>query len=112
MEQPVYSGATKPPQKREGAMPTEAFYRQTPLERVVGFKCAETTYDLLNFREQLIIDLLATEWTQTQIASIFEVSQPSIAASIRRIRFKLADSELRLTLDLRQNYREYRPAAI
>ena len=103
----VSSGVMTPP--RSSNQPSEQYYNILPLERVVGFAVAEATYDLLNLREQLIIDLLAAEWTQTQIAQLFCVSQPSIASSVRRIRFKLADKQLRMVLDARMHFRETRP---
>lgn len=77
----------------------------TPLEAAVGFDVAEDAYDLLNFREQLIVDLLCAGYTHAQIGRVFNVSQPSISSSVRRIRFKLAESKLRLVLDLRVHYR-------
>lgn len=109
MEHAVISGMeNKANQMMLSVRLDQPYYRVTPIERVVGFDVAEHAYDLLNFREQLILDLLAAEWSQTQIAGLFGVSQPSIASSVRRIRFKLADSKLRMILDLRQNYREGR----
>ena len=81
---------------------------KTPLELVVGFKVAEETYDRLNFREQLIVDLLCAGWNQAQIGVLFEVSQPSISSSVRRIRAKLADGKLRFILEARQEFREGR----
>lgn len=84
----------------------EPFADITPLESVVGFKIAEVTYDSLNFRDQLIIDLLCAGWNQADIGLLFGVSQPGIAGCIRRIRFKLAQSTLKISLELRQNYRE------
>lgn len=80
----------------------------TPLEHIVGFKVAEETYDRLNFREQLIVDLLCAGWNQAQIGQLFEVSQPSISSSVRRIRFKLANGKLKFILEARQAFREGR----
>lgn len=78
----------------------------TPLESAVGFLVAEETYDLLTLREQLIVDLLCAGWTHAQIGSVFDVSQPSISSSVRRLRFKLADGKLRMILDARQAMKE------
>ena len=78
-----------------------AFAIQTPLEKILGIECAEETYDLLSLREQLILDLLIVGWTQAEIATYFEVRAPSIASSVRRMRFKLAHSKLKLVLDSR-----------
>lgn len=85
-----------------------SFAVQTPLEKILGIECAEETYDMLTFREQLILDLLIVGWTQAQIALYFEVKGPSIASSVRRMRFKLANSKLKLILDSRQLRREGR----
>lgn len=84
------------------------FAEITPLEKVVGFNVAEETYDLLNFREQLILDMLCAGFTHAEIGNVFDVSQPSISSSVRRLRFKLADSKLKMVLDARMVYREGR----
>lgn len=78
----------------------------TPLEAAVGFNVAEETYDLLTFREQLIVDLLCAGWTHAEIGTVFCVSQPSISSSVRRLRFKLADGKLRMILDSRMAFKE------
>jgi len=78
----------------------------TPLESAVGFLVAEETYDLLTLREQLIVDLLCAGWTHAEIGTVFDVSQPSISSSVRRLRFKLADGKLRLILDARLAMKE------
>lgn len=83
-----------------------AFAVQTPLEKILGIECAEETYDLLSLREQLILDLLIVGWTQAEIAIYFRVKAPSIASSVRRMRFKLANSKLKLVLDARQMMRD------
>jgi DNA-binding NarL/FixJ family response regulator len=80
----------------------------TPLEAAVGFLVAEETYDLLTIREQLIVDLLCAGWTHAEIGSVFDVSQPSISSSVRRLRFKLADGKLRMILDARLAMKEGR----
>lgn len=84
------------------------FAEITPLEKVVGFNVAEETYDLLSFREQLILDLLCAGFTHAEIGNVFDVSQPSISSSVRRLRFKMADSKLKMVLDARVLYREGR----
>lgn len=80
----------------------------TPLEKAVGFSVAEETYDLLTFREQLIVDLLCAGYTHAEIGSVFDVSQPSISSSVRRLRFKLADGKLQMILEARQMLKEGR----
>jgi DNA-binding NarL/FixJ family response regulator len=80
--------------------------KNTPLQRVLGFEAAEDTYDLLDFREQLIIDLRIEGWSQHEIGAALGLSQGWVSIIFRRIRFKLADSNLRRTLDTRQFYRE------
>lgn len=78
----------------------------TPLQKVLGFDAAEETYDLLDFREQLIVDLRIAGWSQQEIGDVLGLSQGWISIIFRRIRFKLADSNLRQTLEIRQHYRE------
>lgn len=80
----------------------------TPLEKAVGFLVAEETYDLLTFREQLIVDLLCAGYTHAEIGAVFDVSQPSISSSVRRLRFKLADGKLQLILEARLALKENR----
>lgn len=77
----------------------------TPLEVAVGLDVAEEAYDLLNLREQLVVDLLCAGYTHAEIGKVFNVSQPSISSSVRRIRFKLADSKLKMVLETRLFYR-------
>lgn len=89
----------------EGVIPTEDFAKQTPLEVIFGFQVAEETYDLLNEREQIMIDLLCAGWNQTHIALLFDISQPSVSSAIRRIRFKLANTRMRLILETRRDIR-------
>ena len=78
----------------------------TPLEKAVGFNVAEETYDLLTFREQLIVDLLCAGYTHAEIGSVFDESQPSISSSVRRLRFKLADGKLQMILEARLMMKE------
>ena len=77
------------------------FAVHTPLEKILGVPVAEETYDLLSLREQIILDLLIVGWHQADIAALFNVRAPSIASSVRRMRFKLADSKLKMILDSR-----------
>ena len=84
----------------------EAYAVQTPLEKIIGIKCAEETYDQLNIREQVILDLLIVGWTQGDIAAFFEVKPPNISSSLRRIRYRLANGKLHQTLQLRQIMRD------
>lgn len=83
--------------------------RNTPLQRVLGFEAAEETYDLLDFREQLIVDLRIEGWSQHEIGEALGLSQGWVSIIFRRIRFKLADSNLRQTLEIRQHYKENTP---
>lgn len=78
----------------------------TPLEKIVGFNVAEETYDQLTFREQLILDLLCAGYTHAEIGNVFNVSQPSISSSVRRLRFKLADGKLQMVLEARMAFKE------
>lgn len=92
--------------KTEDVAKDQAFAEITPLEQVVGFQVAEATYDLLTIREQIIVDLLCAGYTHADIGKVFGVSQPSISSSVRRLRFKLADSKLQLVLEARQAFKE------
>lgn len=92
--------------QRETILLTDSFRDQSPLAAIVGFDVAEETYDLLTLREQIVIDLLICGFTQNDIGKVFGVSQPSVSSSIRRIRVKLADSKLKMVLDLRVDFRE------
>ena len=87
----------------EGVNRAERFGQQTPLEHIVGFKVAEEAYDLLSFREQLIIDLLIAGWNQNHIAALFEIKQPSVSSALRRIRYKLGNSRLKMILEARRD---------
>lgn len=93
-------------QKLEEVDLNDMYHTITPLEAAVGFQVAEETYDLLTLREQLIVDLLCAGWTHAEIGSVFNVSQPSISSSVRRLRFKLADGKLKLVLDARLALKE------
>lgn len=95
-------------QKLEGVDLNDMFHQITPLEAAVGFHVAEETYDLLTLREQLIVDLLCAGWTHAEIGTVFNVSQPSISSSVRRLRFKLADGKLQMILETRLALKENR----
>lgn len=84
------------------AQPSKA----TPLQKVLGFEAAEETYDLLDFREQLIIDLRIAGWSQHEIGEALGLSQGWVSIIFKRIRFKLAESNLRQTLEIRAFYKE------
>ena len=94
--------------KYEEVDKNDMFATITPLEKAVGFNVAEETYDLLTFREQLIVDLLCAGYTHAEIGQVFDVSQPSISSSVRRLRFKLADGKLQLILEARLALKENR----
>lgn len=100
------SSDVKEKTKLENVDLNDMYHSITPLEAAVGFLVAEETYDLLTFREQLIVDLLCAGWTHAEIGSVFCVSQPSISSSVRRLRFKLADGKLRMILDARMALKE------
>lgn len=91
-----------------GGVSEKPFVSITPLEKVVGFKVAERTYDQLTLREQIIIDLLVLGYNQADIAQLYRVTQPSINTAVRRIRITLADSELKMILDAREHFRNQR----
>lgn len=91
--------------QKEGVDVADMYSEITPLEKAVGFQVAEETYDLLTFREQLIVDLLCAGYTHAQIGEVFDVSQPSISSSVRRLRFKLADGKLQLVLEARHAFK-------
>lgn len=75
---------------------------QTPLESLVGLKNAEEVYEQLSFQEQLLIDLLAAGWSQVWIGRyVFGINQSSVSSRLRRIRFKLANTKLKLVLEAR-----------
>lgn len=93
-------------QKLEEVDKNDMFHTITPLEAAVGFQVAEETYDLLTLREQLIVDLLCAGWTHAEIGNVFNVSQPSISSSVRRLRFKLADGKLQMILESRMAFKE------
>ena len=99
-------GETLMQNKYEEVDKNDMFAEITPLEKAVGFNVAEETYDLLTFREQLIVDLLCAGYTHAQIGEVFEVSQPSISSSVRRLRFKLADGKLQMVLEARMAFKE------
>ena len=99
-------GETLMQNKYEEVDKNDMFAEITPLEKAVGFNVAEETYDLLTFREQLIVDLLCAGYTHAQIGEVFEVSQPSISSSVRRLRFKLADGKLQMILEARLAFKE------
>ncbi len=80
--------------------------KQTPLQKLLGFEAAEETYDLLDFREQLIVDLRIEGWTHEDIGHALGLSQGWVSIIFKRIRFKLAESNLRRTLEIRQHYKE------
>lgn len=84
------------------------FEHYTPLEQVIGFDAAYKTYELLNEREQVILDLLMAGWRHRDIGDLFGISAESITIALRRMRFKMAQSTLKTILDARIAYREGR----
>lgn len=84
----------------------EQFLEVRPLESIVGFKAAEEAYNLLDEQDQIIIDLLCNGWTYVEIGSIFGAGQSWVSTKVGRMRFKLADSTLRLTLEVRREFRD------
>lgn len=84
----------------------------TPLEKILGCKASEEMYDLLSFREQLIIDLRIAGWSQEEIGNALGLSQGWVSIIFKRIRFKLADSNLKRTLEIRQFYKETHPIVL
>jgi hypothetical protein len=81
----------------------------TPLQALVGVIAAEQDYDLLDFHEQLILDLLLDDWSQADIAFVLGISQSWVSIKFRQIRFKLAGSVLKRTLEIRMHYKDISP---
>jgi DNA-binding NarL/FixJ family response regulator len=80
----------------------------TPLQMVLGFECAEEIYDMLEIREQIILDLLIAGMTQEEIGDVLDLSQGWVSVIIHRVRYKLATSKLRTILEMRIEIREGR----
>lgn len=81
----------------------------TPLQTILGFDAAEELYDLLDLREQLIIDLKIAGWSQHEIGEALGLSQGWVSILFRRSRFTLANSKLLHTLEIRQHFKESSP---
>jgi hypothetical protein len=81
----------------------------TPLQSLVGVVAAEKDYDLLDIHEQLILDLLLDDWSQADIAFVLGISQSWVSIKFRQIRFKMAGSTLKRTLEIRQHYKDISP---
>lgn len=79
---------------------------QTTLELIVGFAIAEEVYYTLDYREQLILDLLMLGYSHSQIGWVLGLSQGWITMLVKRIRLQLAESKLRQILETRQHIRE------
>ena len=78
----------------------------TPLERAVGFAVSEKTYDLLNFTEQLMVDLKIEGFEDITIAQLFGWDARMVVKTMRSIRTKLAMSELKFHLEMKVYYKE------
>lgn len=92
--------------------PEEDYPTLTPMEQVLGIAGAEDVYGVLNLREQVVVDLLIAGWNQTEIGEVFQRSQWTINQEVRRIRFKLANTKLRLIAESRMLQQdERRPQA-
>ena len=81
----------------------------TPLQTILGFDVAEELYDRLSLREQLIIDLKIAGWSQHEIGECLGLSQGWVSILFRRSRYRLANSKLLHTLEIRQHFRETSP---
>ena len=81
--------------------------RRTPIAKVFGFQTSEEAYDMLNLNEQIILDLTSEGYNQTEIAYTLNISQPTVSITYRRIAYKLADTKLRLALDIRNQAKEW-----
>jgi predicted XRE-type DNA-binding protein len=81
----------------------------TPLQLILGFDAAEELYDALDLREQLIIDLKIAGWSQHEIGEALGLSQGWVSILFRRSRFKLANSKLLHTLEIRQHFKDTSP---
>ena len=78
----------------------------TPLQEILGVEPSEEVYDLLDIRDQIILDLVIAGWTQQDIAEVLCLSQSYIAILLKQIRYKLVDSTLQEIIDIRQQFRE------
>ena len=81
--------------------------RKTPLATMFGFQTSEEAYDKLTFNEQIIVDLTAEGYNQSQIAWTLGISQPTVSITYRRIAYRLADSKLKISLDARKEMKEW-----
>lgn len=81
----------------------------TPLQSILGFDAAEELYDLLDLREQIIIDLKIAGWSQHEIGETLGLSQGWVSILFRRSRYKLANSKLLHTLEIRQHFKDTSP---
>ncbi len=73
----------------------------TPLQQVVGFPVSEEIYDRLEIRDQLILDLLMAGWNQTQIGRVLTISQSTVSIRQKGIRYALANTRLKMILEMR-----------
>lgn len=81
----------------------------TPLQAILGFEAAEEVYDTLDLREQLIIDLKIAGWSQHEIGEALGLSQGWVSILFRRSRYKIANSTLVRTVEIRQHFKETSP---
>lgn len=78
----------------------------TPLQSVVGFNAAEEIYDELDFRDQLILDLMMCGWPQQAVAKLFGMSQGTLSVTFKGIRLKLANTTLMMKIQARQELKD------
>jgi DNA-binding NarL/FixJ family response regulator len=77
----------------------------SPLAILVGFEVANELYDLLSLREQIVLDLLIENCSQSEIARVLGLGKTSISVTVQSIRIKLAKSKLHDLLETRATYR-------
>lgn len=85
---------------------------KTPLQRILGFRGAEETYDQLPFIDQLILDLKMEDLTFHQISAILDMPYTTIYDRFIKIRHHMALSKLRLVLETRIYYKESHPIVL
>ena len=78
----------------------------TPLQRVVGFHVSEQTYDLLDFTEQVVLDLMIEGWQNIDIAQLLGIRETKVKQIMIVIRAKLAGSMLYHHLEMKTYYKE------
>jgi DNA-directed RNA polymerase specialized sigma24 family protein len=79
---------------------------RTPLQRIVGFRIAEETYDQLPFTAQIILDLKIEGYTTQEIADVLDMPYTTVYDTFIRARHSLAKSKFKFILETRAYYRD------